>query len=59
MAVEAQLSKFSGEQNGVAPNVQRDMVLQKLADFNGSLDTTRASIAEGQKRIADLEGKYK
>jgi uncharacterized protein involved in exopolysaccharide biosynthesis len=32
------------------------MVLQKLADFNGSLDTTRASIAEAQKRIADLEG---
>jgi uncharacterized protein involved in exopolysaccharide biosynthesis len=59
MAVENQLSKFSGEQNGVAPNIQRDMVLQKLADFNGSLDTTRASIAEGQKRITDLEGQLK
>ncbi len=59
MSVESQMSKFSGEQNGVAPNVQRDMVLQKLADFNGSLDTTRASIAEGQKRIGDLEGQLK
>ncbi len=59
MSVESQMSKFSGEQNGVAPNIQRDMVLQKLADFNGSLDTTRASIAEGTKRIADLEGQLK
>ncbi len=59
MSVEGQMSKFSTEQNGVAPTVQRDMVLQKLADFNSSLDTTRASIAEGQKRIADLEGQYK
>jgi uncharacterized protein involved in exopolysaccharide biosynthesis len=58
MDVESQLSKFSGGQNSVAPTVQRDMVLQKLADFTGSLDTTRASIAEGKKRIADLEGQY-
>jgi uncharacterized protein involved in exopolysaccharide biosynthesis len=58
MTVESQMSKFSGEQNGVAPTVQRDMVLQKLADFNGSLDTTRASIAEARKRITDLEGQY-
>lgn len=55
MDSEAQLSKFTTEQNGVAPTVQRDMVLQKLADFNSSLDTTRASIAESEKRIADLE----
>jgi uncharacterized protein involved in exopolysaccharide biosynthesis len=56
---EAQLSKFTAQQNGVAPTVQRDMVLQKLADFNSSLDTTRASIAESQKRIADLESQFK
>ena len=31
------------------------MTLQKLADFNSSLETTRASIAESKKRIADLE----
>jgi uncharacterized protein involved in exopolysaccharide biosynthesis len=59
MAVESQLSKFSGGQNSVAPTVQRDMVLQKLADFNGSLDTTRASVAEARKRITDLETQYK
>ena len=33
----------------------RDMTLQKLADFNSSLETTRASIAESKRRIADLE----
>jgi len=59
MAVEGQLSQFAGAQNGVAPTVQRDMVLQKLADFNSSLDTTRASIAESQKRIGDLEAQVK
>lgn len=55
MAVEAQLKGFADQQNGVAPTTQRDMTLQKLADFNGSLATTRASIAETQKRITDLE----
>lgn len=55
MAAESQLSKFASEQNGVAPTTQRDMVLQKLADFNSSLDTTRASIAEARKRVGDLE----
>ena len=35
------------------------MVLQKLADFNSSLDTTRASIAEAQKRVSDLEAQNK
>jgi uncharacterized protein involved in exopolysaccharide biosynthesis len=55
MDSEAKLAKFSGEQNGVAPNTMRDMLLQKLADFNSSLDTTRASISEAKLRIADLE----
>jgi uncharacterized protein involved in exopolysaccharide biosynthesis len=35
------------------------MVLQKLADFNSSLDTTRASIAEARKRVTDLEAQDK
>ena len=33
----------------------RDMTLQKLADFNSSLESTRSSIAETEKRIATLE----
>jgi uncharacterized protein involved in exopolysaccharide biosynthesis len=55
MAAEAQLKQFADQQGGVAPATMRDMTLQKLADFNSSLSTTRASIAESQKRIADLE----
>jgi succinoglycan biosynthesis transport protein ExoP len=55
MAAEQQLNQFAGEQNGVAPAIMRDMTLQKLADFNSSLETTRASIAETQKRITDLQ----
>ncbi len=55
MTVEGELARFSDEQNGVAPTTQRDMILQKLADFSSTLDTTRASIAESERRIADLE----
>jgi uncharacterized protein involved in exopolysaccharide biosynthesis len=55
MAAEDQLHNFDGQQDGVAPTTQRDMILQKLADFSSTLDTTRASISETQKRIADLE----
>jgi uncharacterized protein involved in exopolysaccharide biosynthesis len=56
MAAEAQLKGFADKQGGVAPTTMRDMTLQKLADFNGSLETTRASMAETEKRITDLEG---
>jgi uncharacterized protein involved in exopolysaccharide biosynthesis len=52
---EDQLKKFAQGDGAVAPTVQRDMLLQKLADFNSSLDTTRASIAETKDRIAKLE----
>jgi uncharacterized protein involved in exopolysaccharide biosynthesis len=55
LAAESELKQFAAEQGGVAPTTQRDMTLQKLADFNGSLETTRASIAETEKRITDLE----
>jgi uncharacterized protein involved in exopolysaccharide biosynthesis len=55
MADEAQLKQFATEQGGVAPAVLRDMTLQKLADFNSQMETTRASISETQTRIGDLE----
>jgi uncharacterized protein involved in exopolysaccharide biosynthesis len=56
MNAEADLAKFDNGQNGVAPTTQRDMILQKLADFSSTLDTTRASISETKLRISDLEG---
>ena len=55
LAAEGQLKQFADVQGGVSPVTQRDMTLQKLADFNASLETTRASMAETEKRIADLE----
>jgi uncharacterized protein involved in exopolysaccharide biosynthesis len=55
LASEAKLKQFSDQTGGVAPTVMRDMTLQKLADFNSSLETTRASIAESKRRIGDLE----
>jgi uncharacterized protein involved in exopolysaccharide biosynthesis len=55
LAAEAHLKQFSDQSGGVAPTVMRDMTLQKLADFNSTLETTRASIAESKHRIADLE----
>jgi uncharacterized protein involved in exopolysaccharide biosynthesis len=54
LANEAQLKQFATAQGGVAPVVLRDMTLQKLADFNSQMETTRASIAETETRIGDL-----
>jgi len=51
---EDKLRAFSTEQGGVAPQVQRDLTLQKLNEFNGSLQQTRADIASTEKRIQDL-----
>jgi uncharacterized protein involved in exopolysaccharide biosynthesis len=55
LSAEEQLKQFADQQGGVAPSTMRDITLQKLADFNGQLQTTRASIRETQTRISDLE----
>ena len=52
---EQKLKDFSMEQGGVAPQVQRDMTLQKLNEFNASLQQTRAEIASIETRVKDLE----
>jgi uncharacterized protein involved in exopolysaccharide biosynthesis len=54
-SAEEKLRDFSEQQHGVAPVVLRDLMLQKLNDFNGTLETTRASILETEKRIGELE----
>ena len=41
--------------NIVAPQLVRDMTLQKLADFNATLEQTRTAIRETQQRIDKLE----
>ena len=52
---EAQLKQFSQEANGVAPQVTRDLTLQKLSDFRSSLQLTKAEMASTQQRIKTLE----
>src|SRR5579863_750090 len=52
---EEQLKNFSQEQSGVAPQVSRDMTLQKLNDFSASLEQTRAEMAATEQKIAELE----
>ena len=52
---EAELKKFADEQGGVAPQLARDMTLQKLNDFSATLETTRAEMASTEQRIRDLE----
>lgn len=39
----------------VAPQLARDMTLQKLADFNATLEQTRTAIRETKQRIDKLE----
>jgi len=52
---EAQLKEFAGQQGGVAPQLARDMTLQKLNDFSATLESTRAELASTGQRIKDLE----
>lgn len=52
---EKKLQEFSDQLGGVAPAQMRDLTLQKLAEFNATLETTRAEIKGTNNRIADLE----
>ncbi len=52
---ETQLQQFAKEQGGVAPKLARDITLQKLSDFNASLQQTRADLASTEQRIQDLQ----
>jgi uncharacterized protein involved in exopolysaccharide biosynthesis len=52
---EEQLKKFSEEQSGVAPQISRDMTLQKLNDFSAALEQTRAEMSATEQKIAELQ----
>ncbi|MGA7927756.1 MAG: GumC family protein [Candidatus Sulfotelmatobacter sp.] len=52
---EVELEQFSQQQDGVAPQVVRDITLQKLSEFRSSLQQTRAAIADTRERIQTLE----
>jgi uncharacterized protein involved in exopolysaccharide biosynthesis len=52
---ETQLKQFSEQSDGVAPQVSRDITLQKLSEFRSSLAQTQAETASTQERIKTLE----
>lgn len=55
-AAQAKLAAFPTTANGaVAPGMDRELTMQKLAEFRFSLDQTRASIAETNRRIQRLQ----
>src|SRR5579859_7755303 len=56
VAAEEELAKFPGEKNGaVAPAMDRELTMQKLAEFRFSLDQTSAAIAETNRQIRRLK----
>jgi uncharacterized protein involved in exopolysaccharide biosynthesis len=52
---EAQLKAFSEQPDGVAPQMTRDITLQKLSEFRSSLQQTRAEMAATEQRIGTLQ----
>ena len=55
-AAQAKLAAFPETANGsVAPDMDRGLTMQKLADFRFSLNETRAAIAETSQRIQRLQ----
>jgi uncharacterized protein involved in exopolysaccharide biosynthesis len=52
---EEQLKTFSQEQSGVAPQISRDMTLQKLNDFSAALEQTRAEMSATEQKIQELQ----
>ena len=52
---ETKLKAFSAQQGGIAPQVQRDLTLQKLNEFNANLQQTRTEIASTEKKIQNLK----
>jgi polysaccharide biosynthesis protein PslE len=53
---KGKLQEFTRDGNGtVSPVMDRDLTMQKLAEFKSSLQQTRASIADAEHRIQDLD----
>ena len=54
-AAEGKLVQFTEEHNIVSADYERDLTLQKASELEGALALDRASIAETERRIANLE----
>ena len=51
---EDEIKKFADQTGGVAPHVERDIVLQKLSDFRSVLQQTKADLATADERLSSL-----
>jgi uncharacterized protein involved in exopolysaccharide biosynthesis len=56
---EGRLARFDTDKKVAAPGVERDLILQKLSEFDATLRGTQTGIAETQRRIDDLETQLK
>jgi uncharacterized protein involved in exopolysaccharide biosynthesis len=56
---EARLARFGSEKKVASPVLERDLILQKLSEFDATLWGTQTGIAETQRRIEDLEAQLK
>jgi uncharacterized protein involved in exopolysaccharide biosynthesis len=54
-AAEARLNDFDEAENVVAANLEKEITIQKLADFDVSLRTSQISIDETEKRANKIE----
>jgi uncharacterized protein involved in exopolysaccharide biosynthesis len=54
-ATEARLNDFDETENVVAAKLEKDITIQKLADFDASLRTSQISIDETEKRVKRIE----
>jgi uncharacterized protein involved in exopolysaccharide biosynthesis len=52
---EAALANFPKQYGVVDPAASRDLVLQKLTEFQANLHQTRVSISDAQSRVQDLQ----
>jgi uncharacterized protein involved in exopolysaccharide biosynthesis len=56
---EARLARFGSEKRVASPVIERDLILQKLSEFDATLRSTQTGIAETQRRIDELESQLK
>lgn len=54
-AAEERLKQFDRTEGVVAPQLERQILVQKLADFDATLRSTQVSIAETEQRMSKLE----
>lgn len=58
-AAETHLVSFDRATGSVSPDYEKQITLQKISDFNVSLEQTRGEVAETQKRLAELSSQEK